>query len=300
MIDQRLVRASAFVAILVCPWPANACELEPGISRVVARLERADTLILDDGSEAVLSGVLPPVAGLAVDVDTVSWPPTEASRLALEALVGGKTVEIATAGRRFDRYGRQLVHAFVQGNAGPVWVQGHLVEHGFARAYALPGNLACFNELLAHEHHARSQGRGHWATGIFQDRDATQTAALFGYRDTFQTLTGRVETVRKIRGQYVLSFGGDRNSFEAVMIAARTRKPDGMRLRESDAPMYAYHDLTGKRVRVRGWIEVHRRPQIRIMDAAMIEVLERDDTPAPGDDTQETVGPKPIPAADPN
>ena len=303
----------ALILLILCST-AGACELDQGVARVVARLERADTLILDDGSEAVLSGILPPTPGLAVDSTVVSWPAGETTKHELEALVLGKTVELATAGRRVDRYGRQLVHAFVQPAAGAcepaapgaadcsrpqVWVQQYLVERGLARTYALPGNTACLAELLAYEQRARSERRGHWATRVFQDHDVTDPRALIAYRDMFQTLEGHVDSVRRIRGQIVVSFApGGRDSFEAVFPGAGdSDKASGSRGRVPN--LARLQDLVGKRIRVRGWLELRHHPMVRLSDPVMVEVIEAGPAgPSGGGDTPVPPGPQPIPAVD--
>ena len=234
--------------------------------RVAVRIERADSMMLDDGTEALLSAVLPPSAGLAVGPDETSWAPVQETKHALEALILGKSVEIATAGRRTDRYGRLLVHAFVQRDGQRVWVQGDLIESGLARAYGLPGNLACLQDLLGREREARLNRRGHWATGAFQDRDANDPVAVVVYRDTFQTWQGRVDAVKQIRGLTIIAFGPGRGAFEAVLTS-------GGRQFKAGAP----GDLAGRRIRVRGWVELRSRPTLRLPDASLIEVL--DDAP---------------------
>ena len=286
--------AGVFAVLAAGPGEALGCELDAGASRVVAKVASGDTLVLDDGEEAILIGALPPSAGLADGAGGIAWPPEEASRRALEALVAGQPVELASAGRRIDRYGRHLVHAFVQRDGERVWVQGRMIERGFARAYGLPGHLACLDELLARERVAREGRLGHWGSGVFADRDVGDLRALVGYRDTFQTLEGRVERTGKVRGQSVIAFApGGRTGFAAVMEAAA-----GVKRARGDG---ALPDVAGRRVRVRGWIDIQRRrPVVTIYDSRMIEVLGDADAgaeavPAP---PAATGGPgAPIPAA---
>ena len=86
--------------------------------------------MLDDGTEVVLIGALPPYTIDTSPEVEQKWPPAELSRTALEKLVAGKAVELAFGGRRLDRYGRQLAHVFLQVGADRVWVQGDLIRHG--------------------------------------------------------------------------------------------------------------------------------------------------------------------------
>lgn len=260
--------------ILTASSPAPACNLPSELSRIVAKVESADTLRLDDGSEVVLIGSLPPVAPDLSHATGSAWPPAEAARKHLEALVGGKSVDLAFAGRRLDRYGRQLAHVFltqpviINQTQSRHWVQGDLLAHGLARAYALPGNAACFDDLIAHENAARANLAGHWSTGVFQDRSAHDPRELTRYRDTFQTIEGRIERVAKVRNQIVFDFIPLGRTAFSVLIAPSTSKT-----RRSSSAL-APESLTGKRVRVRGWIEQHRGPRLTLEDIRHIEILE--------------------------
>ena len=276
MTGRGSIGLAAALAVLVAGPGAAGCELDGGASRNVAQVASGDRLVLDDGEEAILIGALPPSAALAEAAGGAAWPPEAASRRELETLVAGRPVEIASAGRRIDRYGRHLVHVFVQRDGERVWVQGHMIERGFARAYGLPGHVACLGELLARERVAREGRLGHWGSGVFVDRDATDLRALAGYRDTFQTLEGRVEQTGKVRGQTVIAFApAGRTGFTAVMDVdggAKRGRRDG-----------ALPDVAGQRVRVRGWIDVQRRqPFVTIYDRAMIEILGETDAGGPG------------------
>jgi micrococcal nuclease len=280
---------AAILLALSTPTGLEACALDQGTSRVAARLEGADTIILDDGREALLIGIVPPTGGLAVGPRDTTWPPAEASRRALDALVVGQTVEVATAGRRIDRYGRLLVHAFVQRGAERVWVQRDLVERGLARAFAITGNVACLDELIESENEARTARRGHWGTGVFQDRDAEDAGAFYALRDTFQTVEGRVETVKRVRGQTIIRFVSSGAVIFEVQLAQGKWAGDKL------------ERLAGRRVRVRGYIEVQRRPFIRIPDPVMVEAVD-DAPPVPSQPDGQAAQPErggPIPALAP-
>lgn len=266
---------------------AQTCELNPELTRVVTRVETGGTLKLDDGSEVVLIGALPPVLIDDPNGATGAWPPAETSRKALEALVSGKAIDLAFSGRRLDRYGRLLAHVFVQHDQERLWVQGHLIEQGFSRAYGLPGNQACIDELLAHERLARTQHLGHWNSGVFQDRDGNGPRELSRFGDTFQTVEGRVARSTKIRGQYVLDFDPDGRSGFSIWLAP-TKKGRRNAFQSSD--------LVGKRVRARGWIEVRRGPRLTLDDSRHIEILDETPEPPDADATQNANPSPPIPA----
>lgn len=271
----RLAAALAgLLAAQLLTLPGLACGLSGGELGVVTSVESADTLKLQSGGTVVLIGALPPE--LALDAQT-PWPPVETSRAELERLVLGKTIETVTSGRRFDRYGRMLAQVFVndalvetEPGSGRQWVQGELIAGGLARAYALPGSVACLDEMLSLEAAARSDRRGHWASGVFADRDASDLRALRGLRDTFATLEGVVARIDKVRGQPALAFtsGASESGSGLRAIMTSNDHPHGSGSQRN------LDGLVGQRVRVRGWIERPSRPSVTLFDPRLIELLE--------------------------
>lgn len=268
---------------------AEPCGLVPELTRVVARVAAADAIVLDDGSEVVLIGALPPVNLANMAASEMPWPPADITRRALETLVNGKAVDLAFSGRRLDRYGRHLAHLFVGAGAKQFWIQGRLIEMGLARAYVLPGNQTCAGELVSLEQSARLAHAGHWATGIFADRSADDPRTLSTFRDSFQTVAGHVDRLDRVRGHRVLQFGPERSDFAVELTVKRGQSPSG----------WSPEDLVGKRVRVHGWLEGWRRPRMTLDDMRLIEVLEdEEEVPAARPEPQaQTSQAQPIPAA---
>ena len=143
--QQGLRRAvAAFVAMAIGLPSAAAqaadCSLEAGPLRAVVKVIDGETLALDDGSEVRLIGALSP-RGPDSGSDALTWPPERDAMAALEALVLGKSVELGFAGRKTDRYGRQLAHVHLRDGDSRIWLQEHLLRGGHARAYALRLNF---------------------------------------------------------------------------------------------------------------------------------------------------------------
>jgi micrococcal nuclease len=250
----------------------ETCTLESGRGGLVTRVADSETFVLDDGTEVRLIGALAPHAPVFADEKT--WPPERAATQALEALVLGRNVQLAFAGRRIDRYGRLLAHAFIMRDGERLWVQGELLRHGHARAYGLPGNFTCMTELLAHERIARDDGTGLWANSAYRVRNADRSRDLMRLRNSYQIVEGVVREAADVRGHIYLNFGDNwRNDFTAG-IAASVYRDD-----------QAWHNelkgLTGKRVRVRGWIERRNGPFIEVADRGQIEVIGDDPDTSP-------------------
>ena len=251
----------------------TGCPLsQPSVPRAVAGVIDSETLQLDDGSRVRLIGALGPHAadtGERVD----AWPPqTEAQRV-LASLAHGRTVTLAYAGRQRDRHGRYLAHVFIAGGqAGPIWLQGAMLEAGQARAYGIPDNFACFDALLAAEDRARRQRIGIWTNAAYGVRSARRSYDLMRLAGTFQIVEGDVvKAARSKSGRLYLNFGGDWRSDFSIVVASPLS-------RSEPAWVASLLDLTGRRVRVRGWIIRRNGPMIEVEHKHQIKILD------PGED----------------
>lgn len=233
--------------------------------RTVTRIIDGETVGLDDGSELRLIGALAP-RGLDVGLGSGAWVAETRSRDELSNVLLGKSIELKFDASRADRYGRLQAQAYVVAGDQRHWVQHHLVSHGLARAYALPGNTACVDELMAAETSGRIAGSGLWAVAAYQVRSASEPAQLVAYRTTFQLVEGQVVRVAVVRGTIYLNFG--RNSRDGFSVLLRR---DERRLLGSfaDNPKV----LEGRRVQVRGWIDVRDGPRIDLSAGGGIEVV---------------------------
>lgn len=262
--------------ILALPIPATGaqnktlqpCTLQPGPTRAVTRILDSETVLLDDGRQVRLIGALAPRIPNHRD-STRPWPPERAAIAALEALVRGQSVELAFSGRRSDRYGRLLAHLFLKRGGERIWVQGKLLRSGHARAYGLPGSLACMAELVAHESIAREASTGLWSNAAYAMRPAKRTRELMRLRNTFQIVEGRVVNVATTRGWTYVNFDRDwRSDFTAGVSAKLLReKPDWVKSLAS---------LEGKEVQVRGWIEYRNGPFINVLDPSQITTIDKE------------------------
>jgi len=247
---------------------ADACTLHAGPTRSVVRVVDAETVALDDQQEVRLIGALAPRSpDLASDAQP--WLPEVAAVAALRALVLGRSVSLATAGRGRDRYGRQLAHLFVEEKGERVWVQGALLAGGHARAYGLPGSYDCMRELTAHERVARQAGLGLWANAAYAVRSARATRDLMRRRNAYEIVAGKVAKVTATKARTYVNFGADwRRDFTAG-IEQRV-------LRANPNWAKTLAGLEGKRVEVRGWIQYRNGPYIDIEDPSQISPAENE------------------------
>ena len=253
----------------------SPCALEAGGTRTVVRVLDGETIALDDGAEVRLIGALSPRATDAA-AEFAAWPLAAVAQGELERLVLGKSVELGFAGRRTDRHGRLLAHVFVIAAESRIWVQGHMLKAGLARAYSLPENTACMDEISSHEQLSRESRAGLWADAAYRIRSADDVFELLRFRSTYQIVEGRVLNVADVRGRIFLNFGADwRRDFTVSIHGPARRLTSGLGLEPKS--------LEGRAVRVRGWIDRRGGPFVGVHHPHQIEALEAGRAAAPAE-----------------
>ncbi len=251
---------------------AEPCRLETGTTHSVAKVIDGETLALEDGREVRLIGALAPKA-IEVGAEAGSWPPEAAAREALAALVMAKTVTLKFATEQTDRYGRLLAHVFVHEGEARRWVQAAMIAAGHARLYALKDQRACLADLAAEEVAARTQSLGLWAHAAYAVRDARRVRDLNRLAGSFQIVEGTIVSAAEGREAAYLNFGRNRGSDFTVEI----KPADRVQLGALGGDVAA---LAGRRVRVRGWIELRGGPMIDATSSGHIEVIDSAGTSA--------------------
>lgn len=240
------------------------CTLEPGPIRTVTRIVDGETIILDDGKVVRLIGALAPRARDA-NAAAGSWPPEIDTIKALSDLVLAKKIKLAFAGRRIDRYGRTLAHAFVDDHGRQSWVQGALLAKGLARAYGFPESFACSAELLAHEAEAREKRLGLWNNGVYRTLPADRAGEVMKLRGKYVRVTGTVVSIGRTKSATYINFSNDwQTDF--------TARVDKKVLAANPEFDRALDGLTSKTLVVRGWVERRNGPMIDIADPSQLEM----------------------------
>ncbi|MBS0249900.1 MAG: thermonuclease family protein [Proteobacteria bacterium] len=270
--------------------PPPPCTLEPGPIRTVTRVIDGETLILDDGKAVRLIGALAPRARDA-DAAQGAWPPEADTIKALSDLVLAKRVKLAFAGRRSDRYGRELAQVFVIDQGREDWVQGALLRGGHSRAYGLPESFSCARELIANESYARSRRLGLWQNGVYRTLSADRPGEIMKRRGKYERVAGRILSVGRTKSSTYLNFSNDWRSDFTARIDKKVLAANPEFDRSLDA-------LANTSVVVRGWIERRNGPLIDIADPSQLEAA-GDGIPSPTDAPKET-RPAPPEGAEPS
>lgn len=242
----------------------DTCATIDGGSYDVRRVIDGETLLLEGGIEVRLIGAL--AWGSDIEASRDDGAPQNGTR-ALENLVRERSVRLRYEGRQRDRYGRALAQVYVgaEGTGGEIWLQERLIRDGYARAYALPNNAGCFKVLLAAEVEARAAKRGLWNVDKYRVRSASDVEGLLRLTGQFVIVEGRVVSTARTQKTTYINFGADwRRDFTAsVANTAVDRDNNGARTIGS---------LTGKTVRVRGWIERRNGPMVTLISVDEVEV----------------------------
>ncbi len=140
-----------------------------------------------------------------------------------------------------------------------------MLQRGMARVYTFSDNRSVAEDMYALETEARNANRGIWAHPFYAIRAATPSALerLYG---TFQLVTGRVVDAARVKGKTYLNFGANWRDDFTITLNNKTH-----RLFEKTAidPLA----LTGKLLRVRGWIKKRNGPEIIATHPEQLEIL---------------------------
>lgn len=214
----------------------------------------------------MLAGLLVPSAADAGTRPSGPWPSEIAAQDALSAIVAGRSVALAYPSTYFDRYGRRPAHVFVRNGQHVVWLQAELVRLGFARVDVASLTAECANPLLVHERAARRSGIGLWAHAAYQPRSAAEPRTLLRYQGTYQIVEGRIARAARVRNRIYLNFSRDWRRDFSVGISLRT-------WRLIEAKGQKLEQFSGRRVRIRGWIERRGGPFIYLRSPLELEML---------------------------
>jgi micrococcal nuclease len=267
--------AVAVIAWCVGAWlsPASAaCDLSEPETGTVAAVLDGETLTLGDGRVVRLIGAKAPAAPLGWRGDD-PWPLVEEAKEALSKLASGAEVELRFGGGRSDRHGHALAQVFVVSGDKRLWLQDELVAKGLARVYSFSDNRACVAELLARENEARAKRLGVWGSSAYRIQSADDVKRLGRLTHSYQLVEGTVLAVGEGGGRIYLNFAKDWRSDFTI----------GVERKDLSAFTAAGIDLkgfTGKRVRVRGWVEWRNGPMIAATHPEQIELLPGAPAPA--------------------
>ncbi|MDH3715936.1 MAG: thermonuclease family protein [Gammaproteobacteria bacterium] len=251
-----LLGSALFICLPLPPPPASAqpCAADRLDEQAqVRRVHDGDTVILSDGRKVRLIGInTPELVRNRVPAEAFSAD----ARTLLQTLLaeGGFRVGLRHGAERYDRYSRSLAHVFTSDGRN---VQELLLQHGLAAPIAFPPNLWQQPCYLQTAQRAREAQRGIWSLPRYQGVHPRAVRATGG---GFYAVRGRIESVKRTRHSVWLNMGYDFGLRIAKddLLQFRSLTPDSLRL---------------KSVRALGWVNVRKRPSMRIRHPSQLEIV---------------------------
>jgi hypothetical protein len=131
------------------------------------------------------------------------------------------------------------------------------------------GTRECAAELLARERAARKAKLGLRAISYYDSLDTDNPADVLAKRGRFALVEGKVVSVRESGATIYVNFGRRWTEDFTVTILKRNE-------RSLVAAGLEPERLAGRRVRVRGWIELRGGPWIEATRPEQIELIDRE------------------------
>jgi len=278
MMGCRDVLAATFAALCGCSCAAAQEQEAPAAIRcggdtiaqsAVSHVIDGRTFVLDDGREVRLAGIETPPLPLPWDADAA--PGGVVARDALDALAGGDEVVLRRAEVPSDRYQRLLAYVYTVRDGSEFFTQGELIGSGYARVGDQVGSPACAAELLGREYAARAARLGLWANSYYDVLNAETPADVLAQKGRFALVEGKVDSVRESGPTIYLNFGRRWSEGFSVTVLKRNE-------RKFAAAGLDLKGLTGRRIRVRGWIEERGTAGNPWIEAARPEQIETADS----------------------
>jgi micrococcal nuclease len=255
----RLSSIPGLILLFVAATPALAARLSaetaalfalPELRRgTVARVTDGATLVLEDGTGVRLAGVEPV---LAAPGGNPHWE--DAARMLLETLAAGHGVSLRGTAAPPDRYGRMTAHLIRDDG---VWIEGALLAAGAVRVEPPADGLAPF--MLRKESLARHRNLGLWQSPLYAVR---APADLNRDSGSFVVVEGDARSVEERSGTIWLDLGSN--------VAARLDRPARRLFAAAGLDPLS---LTGRHLRLRGWVRWQGRPMLDLADPESVEIL---------------------------
>lgn len=243
----------------------------PSPTAMVVDVTEGDTFRIDqaiDGATQVkLVGIQAPRRFFG-RLDLVSWPLAGQGRDTLAALILDRGVVLKFMGPRADRHGRLIAQVYRDDGT---WIQGEMLKRGMARVLTFADNRALATEMLMLEETARERGLGIWSDPFYAVRTPEEAGKDVG---SFQLVEGPVMKAARVKSYVYLNFGEDWRTDFTVSVPVKHLR----RFADSGLDLLA---LSGRVIRVRGWLKEYRGPMIDATHPEQIEVL-APDTAYPG------------------
>ncbi len=240
-------------------------ELKETGSAIVADVIDPMTVRLDDGRTIHLTGLDYP------DLDHHEpGPLSVTAQHILEDFLKGKKVIIyqtpSAKEGRINRMNHKIAHIVRKNDK--VWTQGLIIKLGLARVRTTPYNAQMAQQMLHLEDLARGKKSGLWEMEKYKVLAPDQAQ---NYIDSYQIIEGKVISASMKKNRLYLNFGRNWKDDFTVSVSS------------SDLRRFARKGLepnrwSGKKIRVRGWLESYNGAYMEVDHPARFEALFAENT----------------------
>lgn len=270
------------------PVTGDFSDMKHTSSGRVDKIIDAQTILMKDGKIIRLLGIdYPQVTGGDIS------PAAIAGKTGLERLLPETTEVMLYQSRnaksgRTNRMGHILAHLVLKKDN--IWVNGLLVKSGIAFTVTDYSNPDMATQLYALEQSARDAKLGLWADkspyGLLTPATASQGDGQF------RVVEGTVNRAATAKNTLFLNFGTDWKKDFTVSVSPALRKSLS---RKGIDPM----SLSGKKVRVRGWLREWNGPYMELDTVERLEILHTEPEPPMAPVKPSAVAPAKPPAQNP-
>jgi micrococcal nuclease len=238
----------------------NFAELMQGNTAVAGQVIDPLHLRMRDGRVIQLAGIDVP------DFDPNDPGPVSVSaRDMLKALVESRQIRLFVTKDsrtgRMTRLGDMLAHVELPDKG--IWVQGALLSAGLARVRPGQRNPEMAAQMMALEDQARAAKRGLWADPRYAVLTPETTARG---ENGFAIVEGQIFAVATNKDMLYLNFGPDWHTDFTIGITADMRRAMGRRNMDPQS-------LSGRHVRVRGWLREYNGPYLELENPVWLELI---------------------------
>lgn len=176
---------------------------------------------------------------------------------------------------RVNRMGQDLGHVLTKNtkDSPSKWVQGELISNGLARVYTSSSNPELATEMLKLEDIARKGNKGIWLQEGEED-NALQVLTPQNAQNgigKFSIVEGKIEKVASVKNNLCLNFGKNWKTDFTITVSSDIRK----KLAHKGVDLMG---LSGKQIRVRGYMKDYNGPLIELEDPTHLEILDNINT----------------------
>lgn len=256
---NRIIKILNVICLLLVlsPFPIGAEEEFLRVREII----NGKSFILESGDKVRLASIQVPNVQ---EQDTPGHygrpgePMGEEAKKALSGMILGKKIRIDYNPGKRDRHNRLLGQVYDE--AGK-WIQGEMLQKGYAMVYSFNDDSpTLITDMLAREKIAIQQKSGIWANPYYRIITPEETGEFI---NRFKLVSGEIASVNESHDNIYLNFNKEWRGRFAVFISHKNHQAFDIGWLKS---------LTGKKLRVRGWINYHNAPMMTIDHPGQLEI----------------------------